>query len=203
MRRPTQGEWHVHCGDFDHTTATVADADIRLLSTTTHYSGPRAAFVSERFATPDGEVERPAAHHPGAVAIIARPDPEHLAMVWQYRYPLRRRVLEIPAGTCEPGEDPQDTARRELGEEAGYAAARLEPRCTFCPSVGISDETMIIYEAFDLQPVAPARERGELISPVLVPLAALAEHRRSGAICDAKTLLALALLGFDVGDGPC
>ena len=196
----------MQCGDSADKNAAavdVADADISLLSSTTYYSSHRVRFVGERFATPDGMVERPAAHHPGAVAIIARPDPAHLIMVWQYRYPLRRRVLEIPAGTCEAGENPQDTAHRELREEGGYAAVRLERRCSFCPSVGISDETMVIYEAFDLRPVPPARERGELISPVLMPLAALAEYRRSGALCDAKTLLALALLGQAVGDGPC
>ncbi len=179
------------------------DADVRLLATTTLYASDRVQFVSERFATPDGEIERPAAHHPGAVAIIARPDPEHLLMVWQYRYPLRRQVLEIPAGTCAPGEAPHLTAHRELVEEGGYAAGRLEPRCTFCPSVGLSDETMVIFEAFDLRPVAAQPERGELIRPVLMPLTALAEHRRNGAICDAKTLLALALLGQELGDRPC
>ena len=72
-------------------------------------------------------VRREVVRHPGAVAIVAVTPQRRLVMVRQYRYAAGRFLLEIPAGTLEPGESPEDTARRELREETGYSADSLRP----------------------------------------------------------------------------
>lgn len=170
-------------------------ANVRLLQSEVLHATPRVTLARERFATPDGEVERLIVHHPGAVAILAQPDPQHLLLVRQYRYSVRRWTLEIPAGTREPGEAPEATAARELAEETGWRAARLTELLRFHPSIGILDEELVLYRGEGLTPAAAARDHGELVAAEPVPLAELAARREAGEICDAKTLLALALLG--------
>lgn len=155
----------------------------------------RFALATERFATVDGAVERPVIHHPGAVAVLAQPTRDSVVLVRQFRYAIRRWTLEIPAGTRVPGEPAVVTAARELREEAGLAAARLEEFMRFYPAVGVSDEELIIYRAHALSEVPPAPEHGELVAREAVAVADLPRLRREGLICDAKTLLVFPLLG--------
>ena len=152
--------------------------------------------MNETFATSDGEVVRPVIHHPGAVAIIAQPDPASLVMVRQYRYPIRRWTLEIPAGTRVPGEAPMTTAARELQEEAGYLARELIELTRFFPAVGVSDEELILYRASGLSEVPASPEQGELVVREVIKLAAVPGLLAVGELCDAKTLIALAVLGL-------
>jgi ADP-ribose pyrophosphatase len=159
------------------------------------YASERFSLAIERFGTPDGEIARPIIHHPGAVAIVAQPDPGTLLLVRQYRYSVRRWTLEIPAGTRVAGEEPRATAARELREEAGYDAAFLDELCRFHPAIGVSDEELIVYRAAALSRVPPSPDPGELVAPVVVALGDLPRLVASGGICDAKTLIAFALLG--------
>ncbi len=151
--------------------------------------------MRETFATSDGPVVRPVIHHPGAVALLAQPDAQSLVLVRQYRYPIRRWTLEIPAGTRVVGEAPEVTAARELQEEAGYTAARLTELTRFFPAVGVSDEEMILYRAEGLSEVPAAPEHGELVAREIVALDRLQTLITTGELCDAKTLIALAMLG--------
>ena len=89
---------------------------------------------------------------PGSVLILAQPTPDTLLMVRQYRYPVATWTLEIPAGTLVPDEDPRACATRELAEEAGVRPLRLVERMRFWPAVGLSDEEMILYQAYGLEP---------------------------------------------------
>jgi ADP-ribose pyrophosphatase len=166
-----------------------------LISSRTCWSSPRFALAEETFATVDGPATRPVIHHPGAVAIIAEPQPGQVLLVRQYRYPIRRWTVEIPAGTRVPGEPPAVTAARELKEEAGLAAARLDEIGRFFPALGVSDEEMIVFRARGLADVPAAPEHGELVSRLVVATSDLARLRACGELCDAKTLLALAWLG--------
>lgn len=168
----------------------------RFVSAESLFSSDRFTLRRETFATSDGQVVRPVIHHPGAVAIIAQPEPTTLVLVRQFRYPIRRWTLEIPAGTRVVGEAPETTARRELREEAGYTATTFTEVLRCYPAVGVSDEELLIYHATDLQTCAAAPEHGELVSREVVPLHELAALQRSGEICDAKTLLALTWLGL-------
>lgn len=172
---------------------------VRLLASQVLYSSPRFSLAQERFSTPDGDVERPVIHHPGAVGIIAQPEPDALRLVKQYRYPIRRWTLEVPAGTRVVGEDAAKTAARELQEEAGCEADRLIELIRFYPAVGVSDEELILYRAEGLRDVPNAPEHGELVERVDVLLTEIPKFIKRGDICDAKTLIALAMLGIPIG----
>lgn len=151
---------------------------------------------------PDGEggygplSRREVVRHPGAVAVLARPDPDRIVMVHQYRHAAGRPLLEIPAGTREAGEAPEETAERELAEETGYRAAVLRPFGAFFTAPGFCDERLLVFLAEGLAPGSPEPEPDESVRPVLVRLA---EARRMltgepsphGLIEDAKTLAAL------------
>lgn len=179
--------------------------DVRLIDAETRFASDRFRLEIERFATPDGEVRRPVIHHPGAVAIVAQPDPTCLLLVRQYRYSIRRETWEIPAGTRVAGEEPQATALRELQEEAGYTASVLSEWMRFYPAVGVSDEEMILYRAAGLSRATLPRDHGELVAGDIVPLVDLPGLVADGRICDAKTLIALGLLGRPMcgACGPC
>ncbi len=168
---------------------------VSLIASRTLFSSARFDLMEERFATPDGEVTRPVIHHPGAVAILAQPTPDTLLLVRQYRYPLKRWTLEIPAGTRVSGEAAVVTAARELQEEAGMTAATLTEVTRFFPAAGVSDEELIVFRAEDLAATTCAPEHGELVSPVVLPLSEVSARLRAGELCDAKTLIALSLIG--------
>jgi ADP-ribose pyrophosphatase len=170
-----------------------------LLSACPVYHSGRFALDEEAWDTSDGRVVRPVIHHPGAVVILAEPEPGHLLLVRQWRYAVRRWTLEVPAGTRVAGEAPAATARRELAEEAGYAAHDLREIARFLPAPGVSDEEMILYRAEGLSPASAHPDPGELVSRQVVPFAELSKLAASGGILDAKTLLALAILGIPMG----
>lgn len=156
-------------------------------------------MLEEAWDTPDGRVVRPAIRHPGAVVVLAEPEPGSVLLVRQWRYPVRRWTLEVPAGTRVPGEAPEATAGRELSEEAGYAADRLVEVMRFFPALGVSDEEMIVYRAEGLRPRPGQRDHGELVSARAARRDELPALLAEGAICDGKTLLALALWGVPLG----
>jgi ADP-ribose pyrophosphatase len=162
------------------------------------YVSPRFALAEETWETRDGRVTRPVIHHPGAVALLVQPMPSRVLLVRQFRYPIRRWTLEIPAGTRVAGEPAEATARRELREEAGFECGRLIELMRFFPAVGVSDEELILYRAEDLRAVPSAPEPGELIEAESVSLGELPGLAVSGEICDAKTIIALALLGVSL-----
>jgi ADP-ribose pyrophosphatase len=160
------------------------------------WSSPRFAMVEETWDTSDGTVVRPVIHHPGSVVVLAEPTPGRVLLVRQWRYPVRRWTLEVPAGTRVVGEPPERTAARELAEEAGFQARRLVEVTRFFPALGVSDEEMIVYRAEDLAEADGQRDHGELVERAIVPRESLSGLVADGAICDGKTLLALALWGI-------
>ncbi|HEV2439734.1 MAG TPA: NUDIX hydrolase [bacterium] len=130
--------------------------------------------------------------HPGAVAILAVLPDRQIVLVQQTRHAIGRRLFEIPAGTLEPPEPPEACARRELAEEAGYAANTWQRLATFYPAPGISNEEMHLFLAEDLRPAAAEREEEDLT----VHLVALADARRlvaTGEIRDAKSIIGILL----------
>ncbi len=172
---------------------------IKLKERENIYRSSRGSIDLETFESPTGRVKRAVIHHPGAVGIIAQPEPGQLLLVRQYRYPLRAWTLEIPAGTCDPGEPPQETARRELEEEGGYRAAYLEPILSFYPGPGGSDELISLFLAKDLSPCEIDPDPGELIEPVLFSEEELRGMMQRGEIQDAKTWIALSWLFNEQG----
>lgn len=153
--------------------------------------------VRSRFAGPDGaEFDRTIVHHPGAVAVVPLHDDGTVTLVRQYRVALEHELLEVPAGTCDvDGEDLQATAERELAEEAGLAAGRVEHLATFHNAPGMSDERIVVYLARDLREVPHDRQSAEEHAMTLerVPLDEALAMVRDGRLTDAKTIIGLTL----------
>jgi ADP-ribose pyrophosphatase len=156
-------------------------------------------FQGQRFrveravqVTPDGARHvREVVRHPGAVVILPLLDDGRLCFVRNFRVAVDQTLIELPAGTLEPDEDPQETALRELAEETGYRAGRIEHLITFCMSPGILDERMHLYLAETLEPGPMALEAGEDIRPLLCTWEEALEMVKRGEIRDAKTLVGL------------
>ncbi len=130
--------------------------------------------------------------HPGAVVILATLPNGALLFERQFRYPLRRVFLELPAGKIDPGEAILDTARRELREETGYEAREWEYLGVMHPCIGYSDERIEIFAARDLHPVGDqALDHNEFLEVVELSPDAARQAVWSGQITDSKTITAL------------
>src|SRR5262249_30300378 len=105
-----------------------------------------------------------------------------------------KTLLEVPAGTLDPGETPEQTAVRELAEETGYRAGRIARIRDWFVSPGVMSERMFLFLCEDLQPGPPLPQADEQLKPVILPWAEALEMARDGRIEDAKTLLALLLV---------
>jgi ADP-ribose pyrophosphatase len=140
----------------------------------------------------DGGVKE-VVRHPGAVVILPLLDSNHVCLIRSYRISVARTLLELPAGTLEPGEPPAETARRELIEETGFRCRSLRHLHSFFLSPGILDEEMHLFVAEGLTPGPAAREPGEQIENYICTWETAMEHLDRGEIRDAKTLAALLL----------
>jgi len=141
---------------------------------------------------PDGvSAEREYIEHPGAVMIIALLESGELVMERQYRYALRRDILELPAGKIDPGEPPLACARRELLEETGYAASSWRHIATTHPVVGYSDERIEIFLARGLTHQGARPDADEHLEVFKLPLATALDWVREGRITDSKTVVGL------------
>jgi ADP-ribose pyrophosphatase len=128
--------------------------------------------------------------HPGAVAIVAV-DGDRVLLERQYRPVVGEWLYEIPAGTLEPGEEPEETARRELEEETGYRPGRLVKLVEFYSSPGVSTEKLIVFLADRLSRGRQRLEEDELIEVEWVRLSEALDMIRDGRIRDAKTIIGL------------
>jgi ADP-ribose pyrophosphatase len=148
-----------------------------------------------RFRAPDGtEFERDIVRHPGAVAVVPLHTDGTVTLVRQFRASLEQDLLELPAGLRDVvGEDDATTAARELVEEAGLAAGRLERLLEFHNSPGFCDESVAIYLATDLTEVAHDRQgiEEQVMTLERVPLADALAMVDDGRITDAKTIIGL------------
>lgn len=152
----------------------------------------RFNVVRQTYATSDGRRHtREIVKHPGAVTILPRLPGDRICLIRNDRVAVGRTLIELPAGTLEPGEDPAETARRELQEETGYAAGSMTRLCEFFMSPGILSERMVVFLATDLTPGEPRLEGGEQIEPFTATWAEAMELVATGQIEDAKTLAAL------------
>jgi ADP-ribose pyrophosphatase len=162
-------------------------------------NNPNILFQAQRFRVervvqtmPDGSRHvREVVRHPGAVVILPLLDDGRICFVRNYRVAVAQTLIELPAGTLEPDEDPAATALRELAEETGYRADRLEHLITFCMSPGILDEQMHLYLAQDLRPGPTALEAGEDIQSLLCTWDEALQMARQGDIHDGKSLVGL------------
>lgn len=154
------------------------------------YSGRLLTVKEDEVELPDGgRARREYVLHPGAVVVIPMLDADTLLLEHQFRYPLRRHFLELPAGKIEPGEPPEETARRELLEETGYRARDWSFLTTLHPCVGYSDERIELFLARDLAFEGHPGEDDEFIETVSMSIDDALTRIFAREITEAKTIL--------------
>lgn len=131
--------------------------------------------------------------HNGGVSILPVDDEGNIWFVRQYRHPAEQLILEIPAGTLEPGESPEACAAREIREETGMAAGELTKLGELFLAPGYSSDYMYVFLARDLTPSPLPGDENEIISIEKYPVDEVFRMAESGEIIDAKTLVALFL----------
>ncbi len=159
----------------------------------------RTLLATRRFTVVEETVPRPEGgatccqfvEHLGSAAILPLVDDDHLCLIRSRRLTVGETLIEIPAGTREPSEDPLKTARRELAEETGYRAERVEELLSYYASPGILSERMYIYVAQGLTPGPPAREANEEIENLVVSWGEALAMIDQGEIHDGKTIVAI------------
>lgn len=156
------------------------------------YDGVLLKVRRDRVSLPDGnESVREYICHPGAVVVLAVLPDGRLLFERQFRYPLRRAFLELPAGKIDAGEDLLTCARRELREETGYEAAEWRHLGVMHPCIGYSDERIEIFLARGLTHVGDALDDGEFLEIVSFSLDEIISAVHRGEITDGKTIVAL------------
>jgi ADP-ribose pyrophosphatase len=160
---------------------------------------PDILFQAKRFrvervvqVTPDGvEHVREIVRHPGAVVILPLLEDGRIVLIRNFRVAVNETLIELPAGTLDHSEDARLTAMRELAEETGYRAGKMEHLLTFCMSPGILDEQMHLFLATDLTAGEMALEQGEDIQTFLCNWDEATKMVCRGEIRDAKSLVGL------------
>jgi ADP-ribose pyrophosphatase len=164
------------------------------LTSTAVFRGVLLQVYRDEVRLPDGRTAiREYVRHPGAVMMVPLLDDGRVVLVRQFRYPLRRHFIEIPAGKIDPGEGPLDTAKRELREECGYTAARWDHLKTIHPCIGYSDERIELYLARGLEHVEQALDDEEFLEVLAMPLAEALAWVWAGKITEVKAVIGLML----------
>lgn len=137
--------------------------------------------------------KREVVHHPGGAGVVAVFDDYTIALVKQYRQPPVRYVLELPAGRLSPPERPEECAARELEEEIGVRAGRMEKLAEFFTTPGFCEEKLWVYLATDLTETQQSLEEDEFVEIQRVSFARAVEMIADGEIEDAKTIIGVML----------
>jgi ADP-ribose pyrophosphatase len=158
------------------------------------HTGRKIQVILETTMAADGHpIQRDLILHPGAVAILPLVSEDQVCLLRNQRPNVGATLIEIPAGTLEPGEAPELAAPRELAEETGYRAASWHKLGEFYPSPGVLGERMYLYVAQGLTPGPQALERDEELEPFVTSLDEAIRWALDGTIQDAKTALSLLL----------
>jgi len=164
------------------------------LSSRRLYEGAVVKLRVDRVRLPSGhEAVREVVEHSGAVTIIAVNGEGQVLLVRQYRHPTGRSLLELPAGTLEKDEKPEACAARELEEETGFRAGRVQRLGGFFLAPGYSTEYIQAYLVTDLEPGSAGGDEDEDIQVLALPLAEVLRMVETGELEDAKSLASLLL----------
>lgn len=143
-----------------------------------------------------GVVHQDLVIHPGAVLILPLLDEQTVVLIRNYRYTVAAELLELPAGTLEPGEEPIACAARELEEETGYTSGRMEPLCAYYTAPGLTTEFMHVFLATRLSKTAQKLDPSEQIRVETMSLVDALVATADGRIVDAKTIAALQVYHY-------
>jgi ADP-ribose pyrophosphatase len=169
-------------------------AKFDLLNSETIYTGRVFSLQRDAVRLPDGKTARlDILRHPGAATIVPVDDARRVWFVQQYRHAAGRVLLELPAGTLNAGEAPEVCAAREVREEIGMAAGKLEYLGGFFNAPGYSTEFLHIYLATDLRPDPSPHDDDEFLEIEKIPIAMAMAMASDGRIVDAKSIAALML----------
>ena len=171
----------------------------KILSSQKVFDGRVFNVTVDTVTEGDLTYQREVVHHNGSAVLVPIFDDGTVALVRQYRHPAVRYLLEVPAGTLAKGERPEIGAARELKEELGVVAARLEKLSEFFVSPGFCEEKMWVYLATELSEGEQALEDDEVLDIVRLPISDALEMITSGEIEDAKTIIGLILAAPRVG----
>ena len=162
-----------------------------------HYQGTIFSFESEDVTLPNGSrAEMAVVRHPGSTAVVPLLDDNTVVMELQYRHAVGEYLLEIPAGTMEPGELPLDCAKRELEEETGFRAMRMMELGSVHILPAYSDEVIHVYIARGLIPARQRLDKNEILEVVHYPFEETLGMIADGRITDALTVLSLQKAWF-------
>ncbi|WP_312092400.1 NUDIX hydrolase [Niallia sp.] len=175
----------------------MSSLEEKTLKTEHIYSGRIIQVQVDEVELPNGKTStRELVKHPGAVAVIAITDDNKLVMVEQFRKPLEKVIVEIPAGKLEKGEEPALCARRELEEETGYDCESLELVSSFYTSPGFADEIIHVYVAKGLtkKEDAAGLDEDEFVNVLEITLEEALQLIKEQRIFDAKTIFGVQYL---------
>ena len=162
------------------------------LSTEQIYKGTLLDVRRDEVSLPNGKISaREWIKHPGAACIIPVLPDGKIALIKQYRYPVQAEMIELPAGKLDPGEDPENCARRELEEEIGYIAGKLTFVCNIHPAIGFASEKMWIYLAEDLVKTTKNTDHDEFLEIMSTDLTEAVKMVWAGKITDVKTIIGI------------
>jgi ADP-ribose pyrophosphatase len=171
----------------------------QILSSTEVFAGRVFSVTVDTTREGDKTYQREVVRHPGSAVIVPVFEDGTIALVRQYRHPAVRYLLEVPAGKLDQGEVPQEAAARELEEELGFVAGRLEKLAEFFVSPGFCEERMWVYLATDLTETQQRLEDDEVIEVVRIPFSQALSMITTGEIEDAKTIIGVMLAAPRVG----
>lgn len=172
----------------------------KTLSSSLLHRGRHFDFLQDEVELPDGRrTKRDVVRHPGAVAMVPVLPDGRIVLVRQYRYAAGKKLLEIPAGTLEPGEDPIECAARELREETGFEAGEMRGLLSCFMAPGYSSEVIHFFAARDLREVGTELEPDEAIENEVLELGEVLEMIRDNTIEDAKTIVGIMNLSLGIG----
>jgi ADP-ribose pyrophosphatase len=175
---------------------TLAGANVTAMSSTAYrdetvFEGRRIRVLRRRFEFGGRTHTHEVVVHPGVAVILPVLDDGRIVLIHNQRFAIDQELIELPAGTLEPGEEPAVCAARELAEETGYRAGRVTPLMTLYSSPGITTEHTHAFLATGLVPGPTAHDSGEQIRVLPMPLAEAFDGIHTGRITDGKTIATL------------
>jgi ADP-ribose diphosphatase len=172
-------------------------AEVSVLSSERVFDGKVFEIDRDRVRMPNGrDVTVDVVRHSRSVVLLPVPEPRHIVLVRQYRYAVNRWLWEVPAGSVDPGEEPDAAARRECHEEIGLVPETIIRLGAFLPTPGYCNEEMVFFRLSGLTvPTEPAEpDEDEDIEARTFTIAEAREMVRRGEIVDMKTIVGLGLL---------